>query len=228
MNGQRRSLVKWIRPGVTERPGWCGRFRPPKPGWLPEATFTRPSPYAVTLFELIIVVLVTALLAVFFVLSTQFLIIRTKVSRVREEHRVLARALQNYQMDYNNLPSETNGLESLTAPTAYLARVPSDPFSGPQQHTYLYLNPDGKNLVYILVSAGPDGQLNIAPFLARGRTSSHLQGMGDPASAGTVSGTERTPQLLDDWFDTYRLQYTYDPTNGAVSAGDIITVVTNY
>jgi type II secretory pathway pseudopilin PulG len=186
-----------------------------------------PSPRAVTLFELIVVVLVTALLAILFVLSTQFLIVRTKVSRVREEHRVLARALQNYQMDYNNLPSETNGLESLTAPTAYLARVPSDPFSGQEQHAYLYINPDGKNRVYILVSAGPDMQLSIAPFLAHARSASRVQSAAD--AAGTpAAGIDPAPMTMDDWFNAYRLHHTYDPTNGLVSAGDIITVITNY
>lgn len=229
MNRRNIPFTDWIRPSATGHSGRSGRFRVfarhpfhagiPYPG-LPGP----PSPYAVTLFELIIVVLVTALLAVFFVLSTQFLVIRTKVSRVREEHRVLARALQNYQMDYNNLPSETNGLESLTAPTAYLARVPSDPFSDHEQQTYLYLNPDGNNQVYILVSAGPDKQLRIAPFLARGRMASRAQGTANSATAAT----EQQSPVIDDWFDTYRLHYTYDPTNGAASAGDIITVITNY
>lgn len=196
-----------------------------------------PDSKAVTLFELILVIVVAALLAVLLVISTNFLIVRTKISRVKEEQRVLVRALQNYQMDYSNLPGESVGLKALVAPTAYLASVPQDPFQtrGPAKQ-YFYFSPDGTGRTYAVVSAGPDGKLDVLPFLNNARV--HQASTGAPpagpstASAGSTgqpSGKHpATVSLGEGWFDDYLAHYTYDPTNGTVSAGDIVTVIVNY
>lgn len=171
----------------------------------------------VTLFELVIAASVTAILAVLFILSTQYLLVRTKVSRVHEEHRVLARALQNYQMDYNNMPSDRVGLRSLMAPTAYLANIPADPFSGPAHEAYLYINPDGENKLYVIVSAGPDGRLDALNYLPASR--------GGRATQDPNSGSASNPTA---WFSAFLVNCSYDPTNGTASQGDIVTLVPNY
>jgi len=193
-------------------------------------------PRAVTLFELIVVVVVAAVLAVLLVLSTNFLVVRTKVSRVKEEQRVLVRALQNYQMDYSNLPTESAGLEALVAPTAYLASVPHDPFQRSEPDAaYFYFSPDGIGRSYAIVSAGPDGKLDVLQFLswARGTQPRAAPGseFGDSRMAENESDTAgQDPIPLSpetDWFHEYMARYTYDPTNGTVSSGDIISVVVN-
>lgn len=182
----------------------------------------------VTLFELIVVVVVTAVLAILLVLSTNFLVVRTKVSRVKEEQRVLVRALQNYQMDYANLPRESSGLEALVAPTAYLASLPRDPFRSSEPNTaYFYFSPDGEGRSYAVVSAGPDGKLDAMLFLNQARLP---RGQGGETTSGPAgAGGEGSSALAGgNWFDEYLARYTYDPTNGTVSSGDIISVVVNY
>lgn len=187
----------------------------------------------VTLFELIVVVVVTAVLAVLLVLSTNFLVVRTKVSRVKEEQRVLVRALQNYQMDYANLPRESSGLEALVAPTAYLASLPRDPFRSSEPDTaYFYFSPDGAGRSYAVVSAGPDGKLDAMMYLNQARPARGQGGKttnAAPAGAGGSGGDDgsNVPAGVH-WFDDYLARYTYDPTNGTVSSGDIISVVVNY
>jgi type II secretory pathway pseudopilin PulG len=183
---------------------------------------------AVTLFELAVVVVVTAILAAILILSTHFVIIRTKLSRVKEEQRVLARALQNYQMDYSFLPPEESGLKALTAPTAYLASVPTDPFSREKgDRSYFYFSPDGSGHSYAIVSAGPDGLLDVNRFL--GRIGEETDS-GQPAATAAPSPGSPAPASgpQEGWFQDYLVSCTYDPTNGTTSAGDIVTLISDY
>ncbi len=179
-------------------------------------------------------VVVAAILAVILVLSTSFLVVRTKISKVKEEQRVLARALQNYQMDYSNMPTEQRGLDALTAPTAYLASIPADPFSRDQvTRTYLYFTPDGIGRSYAIVSAGPDGRFDVLPYLnqariASGRSALSAQSGGGSAAAALPPEAAPIDTSSPNWFEDFLVEYTYDPTNGTYSSGDIVTRVVNY
>lgn len=119
---------------------------------------------AMTLFELAVVMTIAIVLVGLAVFSTGSLVMRTKVSKVQEEHRVVARALQNYQLDYADFPGVRQGLASLVRPTAYLASLPDDPFQD-NGGTYLYLQPQLHDTGAFLISPGPDGDFDLPPEL---------------------------------------------------------------
>lgn len=179
----------------------------------------RPSLRGVTLFELLAVIAVVSILAVLFTVSSQHFIINTKVSRVKEEHRILARALQNYQIDYNSYPSTLRGLRALTAPTTYLVHVPEDPFSGLNQHSYIYLAKPRDGVEWLIVSAGPDGDIDLRDYLSPASESL----TNDSGSAASSTGGQIVP-LSPEVFQKYVATKCYDPTNGTRSDGDLITL----
>ena len=165
-----------------------------------------------TLFELMVVIAVTLILTGIFIYSSRHLIITTKLSRVKEEHKVLSRALQNYQMDYNDYPNNTVGLKALNAPTAYLASLPSDPFLSDGNRTYVYYYEPGYPYNYVLISAGPDGDLDFYEY--------YLSAVSSPAGEGATPQPQPAENALKDFLKTR----AYDPTNGLNSDGDIITL----
>jgi type II secretory pathway pseudopilin PulG len=166
-----------------------------------------------TMFELLVVVSVVMILAGFFFFSIHHLVVRTKLSRVQEEHKVLTRALQNYQMDYMDYPNNQQGLTALNNPTAYLASLPRDPFAGGPSKIYYYRHHPGGGYNYIIVSAGPDGDIDFLDYLAQ------VSQLTPTASQGR---SESDPTLIDALFSKYLTTKTYDPTNGLNSDGDVI------
>jgi type II secretory pathway pseudopilin PulG len=169
----------------------------------------------ITLFEMMIVMTVTLILSLIFIYSTSHIVVRTKMERVKEEHRVLSRALQNYRMDYNDYPMQ---MTALNAPTAYLSCLPRDPFLPHSTlPTYEYHYKPSDEYEYIIISAGPDGDLDLDQILDKVQSSSSSDG-------GAGSGSVRTrDELLKTILPIYLATKVYDPTNGAVSDGDIIT-----
>jgi prepilin-type N-terminal cleavage/methylation domain-containing protein len=166
-----------------------------------------------TVFELMVVITVALILSLIFIYSSHHLIITTKISRVKEEHKVLARALQNYQMDYNDYPNNAEGLKALSAPTAYLASLPSDPFLPGANHTYAYYYEPGYPYNYILISAGPDGDLDFYDY--------YLNALNAPAGDGAApQPSQQAENALQEFLRTR----VYDPTNGLNSDGDIVTL----
>jgi len=183
---------------------------------------------AVTLFELIVVFLVTAVLAALLILSTQYLITRAKISRVKEEQRVLSRALENYRLDYGSYPPEIRGLSALVAPTAYLTSVPRDPFL-PASQPYTYVALDESEHVWALVSAGPNGRLDILEPPAAAAEPS-----GGPSGGASATGARRTPTgraalvISEADAQAFLARFSYDPTNGASSDGDLVTLLVGF
>lgn len=188
-------------------------------GWemelISKFRFTR-GKRAITLFEMIVVLTVTLILSLIFIFSTKQLVIKTKTERVKEEHRVLSRAIQNYRMDYNEYPME---LYSLSAPTAYLSSIPNDPFlSKYPNKTYIYFKQPADKFQFIIISVGPDGDFDMDDLI---RDYQQLAGTSDEDSDEEDSRDE----LMETLLPLYLISKTYDPTNGAVSDGDIITFV---
>lgn len=186
-----------------------------------------------TLFELSVVVIIAVVLASLAVLSTQSLLVRTKVSRVQQDQRAIARAIQNYIMDYSALPAPSQGLDSLTQPTAYLGAVPRDPFQ--REGTYLYLNPGSREFASIIISPGPDGKFDVPPELLR-FASIHTIDSRRPGlpiamkaypGAGNEHMEEQQPATMTEAeaaiLSTYLRLGQYDPAKG--TDGDIITIV---
>ena len=171
---------------------------------------------AITLFEMVIVLAVTMILSMIFIYSSKHILIRTKMERVKEEHRVLQRALANYRMDYNDYPSR---LSALNAPTAYLSSLPSDPFNNLKRgEIYTYYHQPSPGYRFIIVSTGPDGRNDLEEMVDR-----YMQ----MASGSSGSGSDDPPWTRRDIIalilPTYMATRIYDPTNGAVSAGDVIS-----
>lgn len=169
----------------------------------------------ITLFEMTIVLTVTLILSVIFIYSTSHLVVKTKIERVKEEHRVLSRALQNYRMDYNDYPSQ---IFSLNAPTAYLSSIPSDPFL-PQvgDPTYKYYFKPAEDCDFVIVSAGPDHDLDLETLVEKYMLNASSSSLGDGNAAATRN------DIMKAILPIYLATKVYDPTNGVVSDGDIIT-----
>ncbi|MCB2154647.1 type II secretion system protein GspG [bacterium] len=150
-----------------------------------------------TFNELMIVISVAAVLAALAIFSTGTLVMRTKYSRVQEDHRVLTRALENYMMDYSNLPDSTGGLDSLERPTAYMAQIPGDPFHRGEKANYQYMRLDIPGIAFVLVSTGPDGDYDI-PNELRGYTSLPKDEFGSvPVETLRVAGLRAQPQAVN-------------------------------
>jgi len=160
---------------------------------------------------------VGAVLVAFFIYSSRYLMVSTQVSRVKEEHRILTRALQNYQADYGTFPDNKNGLHALYGPIAYIVRVPKDPFSQGEPQEYLYIASPGGGYRWLLISDGPDGDCDLLEALGMNRRQLSVVFGEKEDEPNTLSlPAERISQVLN--------LVTYDPTNGLISGGDIITV----
>lgn len=190
-----------------------------------------------TLFELTTVLAVVFVLALLAFISSRSLVERTRVSRVREEHRLLARALQNYNVDYAEFPDRQAGLNVLLRPTAYLGELPHDPFQD-DAGTYVYLRISGSEGGCVLISPGPDGDFDLpaelwaladtrqvdaarlpAGLRMAGSAGSLARLAPEPSSpsGGTAPVTEAQLAVLR----TYIRLAQYDPDKGP--DGDIVT-----
>ena len=175
---------------------------------------------AVTFSELLIVIVITALLSIFFIFSSRYLIIRSKVARVQEEQRVLQRALGNYQMDYSDLPRNNIGLKALNAPTTYLTSIPKDPFGGSSESdSYFYYHQPDQDYYYVVISAGPDKDVDFEDFIEQQTATSSNQQMG---KADANHNSKRITMQYNSLKD-YLTHKSYDPTNGLKSDGDIVS-----
>jgi type II secretory pathway pseudopilin PulG len=173
---------------------------------------------------------------------------RAQVARVRNDLRMLAVAIEAYYIDNNMYPAYAMGAQSLnsylgkgtaaaqmpgfrvpsaklatlTTPIAYITGLPTDVFSTSTKATYAYwsivggqTDPAGKIVPkpapgapaivgWILVSPGPDGDYDLL-----GEWDVY-----DPAIE------QPSPRLLGG-ANKKGDSFTYDPTNGTVSNGDI-------
>ncbi|MFH0792777.1 MAG: prepilin-type N-terminal cleavage/methylation domain-containing protein [bacterium] len=171
---------------------------------------------AFTLIELLIVVAIIAILAAIAVPNLLEAQIRAKTTRAKSEMRVIAGALEAYQVDNNRYP-ETYVIPRwerfipLTTPIAYMTTIPLDPFCmvddegnfidwGPRHHCYkMGATPLSAPSRWAISSNGPDLDEDSIPIKVY------------PGFSWTVF----TGQDPDFNF------MIYDPTNGTVSSGDV-------
>ncbi|MBN1518076.1 DUF3352 domain-containing protein [Candidatus Sumerlaeota bacterium] len=149
--------------------------------------------------------------------------VRAKVSRTRADQRSLATALEAFYIDNNQYPNWATGVDSinnskepsvalkavdsmnaqeysawhLTSPIAYITRYPEDVFSTKGYGFNYYSDGNG----WILWSCGPDKVLDL--------TVDNIFELYDPT-------IQQPSKAL--------LNFSYDPTNGTRSGGDIIRV----
>jgi type II secretory pathway pseudopilin PulG len=164
-----------------------------------------------TFYELTVVFIIVAILVALAFLATRRLTVETELARVREEQRVISRALQNYFVDQYDFPRQSQGLTVLSEPVTYLASIPQDIFARGEEkgQPYAYRTWDNEVLtVWLLVSRGPDGDLDFDETVS--------QGTFPGLSASNFPNLDTLPTLL--------LQLSYDPTNGLHSNGDVFTL----
>ncbi|MCC7391585.1 prepilin-type N-terminal cleavage/methylation domain-containing protein [Candidatus Sumerlaeota bacterium] len=209
-----------------------------------------------TLIELLIVVAIIAILAAIAVPNFLEAQTRSKVARVRSDHRSLATAVESYYVDNNEYPAMTGAdlslataptadmgayrtapttgvgrtfrarhttqLLTLTTPIAYITSVFPDPFADTKGIGFRYYT-DGPG--WILGSWGPDvdeaagGDLawNSGTLVNNPKTDL-IETVYDNTASAQPSILLQTgaPTLANG-----RGAFTYDPTNGTISDGDL-------
>lgn len=188
--------------------------------------------FGFTLIELLIVVAIIAILAAIALPNFLEAQTRAKVSRVKNDMRAIATALEAFYVDNNAYIAPTgNGipthLKNLSTPIAYITQGQlKDQFKDQQgkiehkigyygcndENISIYAHSTGiipwddtsrnsgmpKILWYILLSTGPDNDLN--------------------GTVGSLPGSASK----DAWNDpSIIIQHVYDPTNGTISNGEI-------
>ena len=182
--------------------------------------------FAFTLIELLIVVAIIAILAAIAVPNFLEAQVRSKVSRVSADMRTCALAVEAYAVDNNAYPEDIyaprylGGTDwqtwrQLTTPVAYITAIARDPFctrptrfhDAPYPYEYgaqsnrptpsQQLGYAVSGVYWVFCSVGPDGDTDY-----------------DWGTAGDVAAGYSLRNQITDW--------TYDPTNGSVSSGDVI------
>lgn len=199
-----------------------------------------------TLIELLIVVAIIAILAAIAVPNFLEAQTRAKVSRISADMRSLRTGIESYYVDNNAYPETdfgetvlTNvgaGLLRITTPIAYMTTIPTSPFDekaigGAPRHS----NTNGWVLwVNAKTLSAANGVTDVAPadglddsynrdrsfYLAGNITGSTT--LFQVRSSGEWMMKSVGPDNLDDINVLGQDARIYDPTNGTVSAGDIV------
>lgn len=192
-----------------------------------------------TLIELLIVVAIIAILAAIAVPNFLEAQVRAKVSRVRNDHRTLATALESYVVDNNRYPLN-DGLfnvvpRELSTPIAYISSTRLvDPFSDKEldpthgelarYYTYTFVVNFEDIIRHTAIGHAPPIEAVDAPGMNSGARARYgpwrlvsngpdktYSFMGEPAGPFNPN-----PLIL------LGADIPYDPTNGTVSRGNIL------
>jgi len=198
-----------------------------------------------TLIELLIVVAIIAILAAIAVPNFLEAQVRSKVSRVKADQRSLANGLESYYVDNNDYPEpgvggdaangfadsgtgayaiktfkvwkagEQNTFHTLTTPQAYLTGYFADPFADTKGCIFAY-HKDTNG--WIVASFGPDTD--------EGETDVGDTGFASPFDIETIydSSIAQPSSYLLTGEGGHGEAFTYDPTNGTVTPGDVYRV----
>jgi prepilin-type N-terminal cleavage/methylation domain-containing protein len=190
-----------------------------------------------TLIELLIVVAIIAILAAIAVPNFLEAQTRAKVSRAKADIRSMATAVEAYRIDYNAYPNDTgNGWpwyipNAVSTPVSYITNAALyDPFRAHLTHTY------AMRFRYVNYIAGQNAWCDWGVQFG-----SCTDGV---ATGGWILSIRNSLTRPDGWAEAQNLFATwkmssagpdrtasfpfldsdliYDPTNGTVSAGDII------
>ncbi len=170
-----------------------------------------------TLIELLIVVAIIGILAAIAVPNFLNAQMRAKIARCQADMKAVETALEQYYLDYNSYvedhdwPSDRSqrGLFKITTPTAYIATLPLDAFaSGPLK------NWSEEN-----------------PTFEYGSGNASTPGKQWPAQAYIlISPGPDLDEEVDgnDGFPFGTVIYSFDPSNGLKSTGDIVRLGGNW
>ena len=194
-----------------------------------------------TLIELLVVVAIIAILASIAVPNMLNAQLRAKVSRMHADMRTLSSAVATYQIDHNNfpyrrntratatiepiVPEQENRMEQmsvLTTPVRYISTIPEDIFD--------LKIPRPENIIDYYDSTQVSWLIN-SRFLRRdsrrvtpGTWGGNWSRWGPMAFWGRQGGRSPGRDVygwpVDPWLE-FTIYFPYDPTNGAVSPGNI-------
>jgi len=200
---------------------------------------------AFTLIELLIVVAIIAILAAIAVPNFLEAQTRAKISRVKNDLRGMATAMETYMIDWNAFTRDNdsdmdreyaapdwqkaNGAMQLTTPIAYITSLFKDPFTPPSGNNVTGGAADGYRIGSGTWSYGSYGSPNTAPpdhqsayaaMQSRGPVAAYVTLSPGPDIKRNRMGYKCFPAKSNDGKegDFYG---DYDPTNGTVSNGDI-------
>ena len=201
-----------------------------------------------TLVELLVVVAIIGILASIAAPNYLEAVTRSKVAKFKGDARTLETALLSYATDRQTMPyaeqypvmstCETGGNyypssaaqgylpRSLTTPSAYLGKLPNDPFRNleeqgpcyPERRTYYYSS-DYQNAIlfrYYYVS-NLYGQLTGILTATNNRPTNAIYLIGSPGPDGDRDHGPNSGGFPQDPIAT-----AYDPTNGTLSNGDVL------
>ena len=197
-----------------------------------------------TLIELLIVVAIIAILAAIAVPNFLEAQVRSKVSRVKADMRTLATGIETYYIDNNSYPAAARGdlginafagtdagcadvltfaidtdglgigmiLSTLTTPVAIVTTIPKDPFANTRGASFAYFaDLNG----WVLMSYGPDTDESEDGDLIIDVETVYKSSVSQPSlTIIALSGADITGGSGTESF-------SYDPSNGTVSPGDI-------
>jgi type II secretion system protein G len=205
---------------------------------------------AFTLIELLIVVAIIAILAAIAVPNFLEAQTRSKVSRTLADIRSMRTALESYRVDNNAYPETDFGIVEvnngvlgplrMTTPISYITSLPTSPWNevfgtagaekiATELNSYLYIrakhspglstDEDGDNNVDDNYEADRSQYLIMGALIApQAREAIETSGAWEMKSVG--------PNNVDDRDSTnpkaVQPARIYDPTNGTISAGDIL------
>ena len=176
-----------------------------------------------SLFELLVVLVIAFILVGIGWVMTRPAVTQTRISRVRDDHRTVARAISNYQADYSERPQT---LATLAKQEGYMTAFPRDPFQ-PGGGGYAYLPALFPGMPALLISVGPDGDLDLpAELLAHADLSQVARASGVAQRAESASLPEENPMTAEaamGLVTNYLFIATYNSERGG--DGDVITVL---
>ncbi len=172
-----------------------------------------------TLIELLIVVAIIAILAAIAVPNFLTAQTRSKISRVKSDHRTMATGIEAYCVEYSkyppdqdNNPYSTNeaGYSFLTSPIAFVTTVPRDPFALPFRGR---VDANYRNIAaFYELASGSDIQRE-----SKGRNLPPIQ-----CYFMNSYGPDHYRNTDNDDFPYFGVNVRpYDPTNGMKSDGDM-------
>jgi type II secretion system protein G len=199
-----------------------------------------------TLIELLIVVAIIAILAAIAVPNFLEAQVRSKVSRVKEDMRSMAVAMESYSTDYSHYPPDSSGLfwlhgvplatvgqmivlHVLTTPMAYMTSIPADVFrrggtTGGQPDVarqFVYYGPEDTYLSEVGILGQPGWAVPYMPH----RYEWALESLGPDLINNSGTALRWSMQAVVERISTDNVPGSiYDATNGTMSRGDIIRV----
>lgn len=168
-----------------------------------------------TLGEMLIVLAVFSILTLLFVATSQQVMVKTRAARVAADMRMLSDQVALYFTYMQDIPNDNQGLNKALNPIRPGEMIPpNDPFSrNPQlNEQYAYYSKISPNHRWVIISRGPDGVLDSGPIIELRKNS----------GGNLSSGGKTVPPMTVSEAEDFIVRYSYDPTNGIISAGDII------